>query len=179
MTQPVIAPAHMPIAMEMYDIIFVFVSISSPFSASSPNLAPTNTWSNSFGETIAVDRANDASDTVGIVLIAPLDSEYGNGHNRIMIKSLMPSCLSVSARAAKRGSRFIRRETNPDKRYRETRNEQELPTTVAEATINQLHRSQLERSSAMYCLKTAETCHDPRGLYANRVVIRTYPLGKP
>lgn len=60
------------------------------------------TWIINFGVATAVAAMNAHGLTVGKVLIAPLPIEYGRGQRRIMHRSLIPSCLSVSERAAKR-----------------------------------------------------------------------------
>lgn len=92
----------------------------------------------SFGLTIAVASANEAQCTVGKVATAPLESEYGKGHMRIMTRSLRPSCLSVRASAAKRLSFATRRWTRFLRSDRERIKDAVLPATVAVAAMNQL-----------------------------------------
>jgi hypothetical protein len=92
----------------------------------------------SFGDTIAVASAKLAQCTVGKVATAPLESEYGSGHMRIMTRSLRPSCLRVRASAAKRLSFAMRRWTMFLRNERERRKEAVLPAMVAEAAMNQL-----------------------------------------
>jgi hypothetical protein len=75
---------------------------------------------------------------VGKVAMAPLEREYGSGHRRIITRSLRPSCLRVSARAAKRVSFARRRWTMDFRRVRERMKEAVLPTMVAEAAMNHL-----------------------------------------
>lgn len=95
----------------------------------------------SFGDTSAVARAKELQCTVGNVAMAPLDSEYGKGHIRIMTRSFIPSCFNVRASAAKRLSLAINRWTMFFKMLRERRNDAVLPATVALAAINHLHVS--------------------------------------
>lgn len=76
-----------------------------------PSRLPTKTWRINLGLAMRDASMNWEIVTVGIVLMAPLDSEYGRGHNLIIIKSFRPSCLRVSARAAKRLSFVVRRST--------------------------------------------------------------------
>lgn len=57
---------------------------------------------------------------------------------RIMMRSLRPSCLSVSASAAKRLSLAMRRWTRFLSSERLRRKDAVLPATVAEAAMNQL-----------------------------------------
>lgn len=92
----------------------------------------------SFGDTIAVAKAKLAQCTVGKVATAPLESEYGNGHMRIMTRSFRPSCLRVRLSAAKRLSFSMRRWTRFLSSDRESRKETVLPAMVAEAAMNQL-----------------------------------------
>ena len=92
----------------------------------------------SLGDAIAVAKANIKGCTVGNVDIAPLEREYGSGHRRIMTSNFNPSCFKVSASAANRLSVSTSRWAKPDRRLRDTTNEQKEPTTVAEATTNQL-----------------------------------------
>ena len=92
----------------------------------------------SFGETRAVARAKLPQCTVGKVAMAPLESEWGSGHIRIMMSSFRPSCLRVRARAAKRLSFATRRWTIDFRRERESRKDAVLPAMVAEAAMNQL-----------------------------------------
>lgn len=91
----------------------------------------------SLGLTMVVARAKEAQCTVGNVAMAPFEREYGNGHSLIIIRSLRPSCFSVSANAAKRLSFAIRRWTTFFRRLRERINETVLPTMVALAAMNQ------------------------------------------
>jgi hypothetical protein len=74
-----------------------------------------------------------------MVLSAPLLKLYGSGHRRIMMRSLMPSCLRVRASAAKRESFATSRETYEWRRFRETMNAAVDPTIVEDATMNQLY----------------------------------------
>lgn len=87
----------------------------------------------SLGVMIAVASPYVNGCTVGKVETAPLHTEYGRGHNRIIHSSLSPSYFSVKARAANLLSRSIRRWTNLDRIVRETIKEAVDPSTVAEA----------------------------------------------
>lgn len=81
--------------------------------------------------------------TVGMSEMAPLEMEYGRGHNRIIMRSLIPSCFKVRAIDAKRGSPWTRPWTSERRTVRETMNEAVLPMMVADATINHLFQSLL------------------------------------
>lgn len=94
--------------------------ISSPFAESSRTRLPINVGTSSFGEIMAVASPYIKGWTVGNVDTAPLQIEYGSGHNRIIQRSFNPSYLRVSHRAANLLSRCIVRLTNFDKTVRET-----------------------------------------------------------
>ena len=125
---------------------FVLRSIFSPFFAISASLLPMKTWIISFGLAIVVASAKMRGLTVAMVESAPLESEYGRGHKRIITRSFSPSCLRTSERAAKRESFATRRLTNWDRRVRERRKEHKEPTIVAEAPMNQLVSEQILES---------------------------------
>ena len=108
---------------------------------------PMKTCIKSFGDVIAVARANCSGSTVGNVDIAPLDSEYGRGHNLIMHNSLRPSCFKTRASASNLLSLATSRLTKLDKRVLEVMKEHKDPTMLAVATMNQLHESQQSTSS--------------------------------
>jgi len=75
---------------------------------------------------------------VGIVEMAPFESEYGSGQSLIIIRSLMPSCFRVKASAAKRLSFSVIRVTYDFRRVRDARKEAVLPIMVPDATISHL-----------------------------------------
>jgi hypothetical protein len=107
--------------------------ISSPFSERIRILLPIKAGTSNLGVMIAVASPYIKGCTVGNVETAPLQTEYGRGHRRIMHKSLRPSYLSVSARAANLLSFSIMRFTNFDRIVRDTMKEHVDPSTVAEA----------------------------------------------
>lgn len=74
---------------------------------------------------------------MGNVLIAPLPMEYGNGHRRIIQRSLIPSCFKVSDKAAKRLSVATIRRAKLRKNWRQTMKAEVAPRIVAVATMNQ------------------------------------------
>lgn len=113
---------------------------------------PMKTCIKSFGDVIAVARANCSGSTVGNVDIAPFDSEYGSGHNLIMHNSLRPSCFRTRASASNLLSLATSRLTKLDKRVLEAMKEHKDPTILAVATMNQLDESQQSMSSvSMSC----------------------------
>lgn len=101
------------------------------------NLLPMKTWMSSLGLVIAVASAKESGWTVGKVDIAALDKLYGNGHNRIMHKILIPSCFSVRAKASNRLSCPTNLFTYFDRTVLDARKAAVEPATVADATINQ------------------------------------------
>jgi|FreactcultuFSWF8_1027224.scaffolds.fasta_scaffold00076_110 hypothetical protein len=103
-----------------------------------PSWLPTKTCKNSLGLAAAVAIMNCGHCTVGIVEMAPFESEYGSGQSLIIIKSLMPSCFNVRASAAKRLSFSVSRVTYDLRSVRDTRNEAVLPMMVPEATMSHL-----------------------------------------
>lgn len=131
---PMMAP---PIILAQL-IALVVASILSPLLAIAASRVPMKIWIISFGVTIAVARANIEGLTVSKVEIAPLEIEYGNGQSLIIHRSLRPSCLSTKESAVNLESFSTSRWTNLESKVRETKNEHSDPTTVADATMNQL-----------------------------------------
>lgn len=128
-------PVKRPIATVM--IILIMLTALEPalifslFSERIRILLPMKAGTSSFGEIIAVASPYMRGWTVGNVDMAPLHTEYGSGHSRIIQRSARPSYLSVRARAANRLSFSIRRFTNPESTVLDTMKEHVEPTTVA------------------------------------------------
>lgn len=104
MYHPVKVPITAPPMILIQLIALVPALISPPLFAIAANLLPMKTCIINFGVTIAVATANITGCTVGMVEIAPLENEYGNGQSRIMTSNFNPSDLSVKVKAAKRVS---------------------------------------------------------------------------
>lgn len=85
----------------------------------------------------AVARAKDSGWTVGKVEMAAFDKLYGKGHNLIIQRILMPSCLSVRARASNRLSCPTSLFTYFDNTVLDARKAAVEPATVADATMYQ------------------------------------------
>lgn len=120
MYQPVKTPAATLTRILIMLTALEPVLISPPSSDNILSLLPIKVGTRNFGEMMAVARPYMSGLTVGKVETAPLHSEYGKGHKRIMHNSFKPSYLRVNDKAANRLSCFISLCTNLDKTVRET-----------------------------------------------------------
>lgn len=121
---------------------FVLASIFSPLLAITASRVPMKMGMINFKVATAVARANVCGFTVGKVEIAPFDTEYGNGHSRIMISNLRPSYFRTEEKASNRLSLATSLCTNPEKIVRDVMNEHVDPATVAVAIMSQLRAKQ-------------------------------------
>ena len=110
-----------------------------PCSAISASLEPMKMCKSSFGDAIAFASAKVKGSTEGIVAIAPLVIEKGNGHNLIMTRSFRPSCFTVRERAAKRESFAVKRSAVFRNKVLETTKAAVAPEIEAVAATNHLY----------------------------------------